>query len=99
MSTEAPAVSEFFDHDEFVGQLSTMVFEALGGVSVCWQYPEQSGEFNSTRAREIGEKLLDDLRAHFNQPQLGLATTGQILDEIRTRIEVYGPGLDYRTTK
>lgn len=27
---------------------------------------------------------------------LGLATTGELIDEIRARIEVHGPGLDYR---
>lgn len=31
------------------------------------------------------------------EPLLGLATTGQLLDELRARIEVHGPGLDYRT--
>lgn len=32
----------------------------------------------------------------FNQPQLGCATTRQLLEEIRARIEVHG-NLDYRT--
>lgn len=34
------------------------VFQALGAASVCWQYPEKAGIFDSTRAKEIGDKLL-----------------------------------------
>lgn len=30
-------------------------------------------------------------------PRLGCATTGELLEEIRVRIEVHGPGLEYRT--
>lgn len=31
------------------------------------------------------------------EPHLGLATTRQLIDELSARIEVHGPGLDYRT--
>lgn len=42
--------------------LETMVFEALGAASMCWDHPERAGVFDDTRAREIGEKLLAELR-------------------------------------
>jgi hypothetical protein len=33
------------------------VYEALGEASMCWEYPEKAGIFDSTKAKEIGEKL------------------------------------------
>jgi hypothetical protein len=36
------------------------IFQALGAASVCWS-ETPSGIFDSTRAKEIGEKLLAEL--------------------------------------
>lgn len=38
------------------------LFEALGAVSVCWEHPELAGVFDSTRARQIGDELMDLLK-------------------------------------
>jgi hypothetical protein len=62
-----------------------LVFEALGAASTCWDGLNRAGVFDSTRAKQIGEQLLDDLR-RLEQPSLGLATTKQLLDELHTRL-------------
>lgn len=59
------SLEKFFQPDEYVGDLSRLVFEALGAVSACWDNLEGAGTFESTRARAIGEELLDGIRAHF----------------------------------
>ncbi|QKY80338.1 MazG-like nucleotide pyrophosphohydrolase [Microbacterium phage Mercedes] len=59
------ALTKFFEPDEYVGELSKMVFEALGAVSACWDNLAGAGTFESTRARQIGEELLDGIRQHF----------------------------------
>lgn len=46
------------------------------------------GEARHATTEEIGD-----------QPLLGLATTGELLAELSARIEVHGPGLDYRTVE
>lgn len=38
------------------------VFQALGAVSVCWDNPAAAGKFESTRAKEIGERLVEFIR-------------------------------------
>ena len=47
--------------DEKTG-LERLVFEALGRASMCWQ-PIPSGVFESTKAKEIGERLVAALLA------------------------------------
>lgn len=42
--------------------LETAVFQALGAVSMCWS-ETPSGVFDSTRAREIGDKLIEVIRS------------------------------------
>lgn len=59
------SLEKFFEPDEYVGDLSKLVFEALGAVSACWDNLAGAGTFESTRARAIGEELLDGIRAHF----------------------------------
>lgn len=44
--------------------------------------------------REMDALTADEVR---RRPLLGLATTQQLLDEVATRVEVHGPGLQYRT--
>jgi hypothetical protein len=38
------------------------IFEALGAASVCWSTPEGAGVFDSERAKQIGDELLDLLK-------------------------------------
>ena len=46
---------------DFDGQLTlaSAVFQALGSASVCWEKPEGAGVFDSTRAREVGDALVE----------------------------------------
>ncbi len=39
--------------------LETAVFQALGAASACWANLEGAGVFQSERAKEIGEALID----------------------------------------
>ncbi|QKN87744.1 MazG-like nucleotide pyrophosphohydrolase [Microbacterium phage Ixel] len=64
------SLAKFFEPDEYVGELSRIVFEALGAVSACWSTLDGAGTFESTRARAIGEKLLDDLRPFLGKPDM-----------------------------
>lgn len=50
---------EFYE----VKSLEECVFQALGAASVCWESIEEAGEFNSTRAKEIGDALLEKIYA------------------------------------
>lgn len=43
------------------GKAATLIFEALGAASMCWDNPGGAGEFLSRRASEIGHKLMRDL--------------------------------------
>lgn len=45
-------------------ELETKVFEALGEASGCWENLKGAGVFESTRAKEIGEKLCDYIIAN-----------------------------------
>ncbi|QOP65239.1 MazG-like nucleotide pyrophosphohydrolase [Microbacterium phage Zayuliv] len=63
--TEQVSLDKFFGPDEYVGDLSRLVFTALGAVSACWDNLEGAGTFESTRARSIGEQLIDGIREHF----------------------------------
>jgi hypothetical protein len=46
------------------------VFQAIGAASVCWEHPEKAGVFDSDRAKDIGNGLLD---------RLGLPMYGPVL--------------------
>lgn len=37
------------------------IFQALGAASVCWQFPEKAGIFESDRAKFIGDQLIERL--------------------------------------
>lgn len=37
------------------------IFQALGAASVCWEFPEKAGIFESTRAKAIGDQLVERL--------------------------------------
>lgn len=91
-----------FDLDED-GTISVegAIFQALGAASMCWESMDGTGVFQSDRAKEIGDALVAKIREDMHHPYLGLAKTGELLDELRSRIEidyfVGGGGLDYTT--
>lgn len=85
------------------GSLSkeSAIFQALGAASMCWS-ESPKGIFDSTKAKEIGDALIAELNSQ-EKPNLGLATSRELLKEITTRIEIDyyagGGGLDYSTVK
>lgn len=64
------------------GGLQSVVYQALGAVSMCWS-PRPEGIFDSARAQQIGESLWKEI----HRPNLGLATTQELLTELQTRGE------------
>lgn len=83
---------EFQTDSSGILSIEEAVFQALGAASVCWeQLP--SGVFNGERAEQVGKALLNEVLV----PRLGLATTRELLDELRARIETGAVGLDYTT--
>lgn len=77
--------------------LKTFIGEAVGAASMCWETPEGAGIFDSTRASAIVDAIYERATTRREaEPYLGLATTEQLLDELRARIEVSGL-LQYRT--
>lgn len=79
--------------------MKSEIFQALGQVSAIFMsnpLPGTEQVMPEKELTEIGNKLL----AYFERPWLGFATNRQLIDELRTRIEVNGGdkyGLDYRT--
>ena len=95
-------MSECFEFDrrgDF--DLEAAVAQAIGRASVCWT-ETTSGTFDSSTAIEICNALLAEIEAQTKStPNLGCATTDQLLDELRARIDADyyagGGGLDYST--
>ena len=46
---------------------------------------------------ELAEAFADILDEIWSKPWLGNATNKELLEELSTRIEIHGPGLDYST--
>lgn len=68
--------------------LEAAINQALGAASMCWD-ETPTGIFDSTRAKEIGEKLHRWIAdTFFDQPRLGCATTLELTKELHTRAEV-----------
>lgn len=71
--------------------LETAVFQALGAASVCWDPMDGTGVFQSEQAKSIGDALVAYVRDHAHSwteyPLLGLATTAELLDELKARVE------------
>ena len=64
-------------------------------VAKAWQKPgTEKIEFIPELAEAFGE-ILNEI---WSQPWLGNATCEELLEELTIRIEVHGPGLDYKTT-
>lgn len=77
---------EFTREDDGSLPLKTAVFQALGAASVCWD-GVPSGIFREDRAKEIGEALMAQIRAA-DKPNLGMATTHELLAEISVRMSI-----------
>lgn len=43
--------------------IESAVFEAIGAASVCWESMEGTGVFDSTRAKKIGDELVEYFRS------------------------------------
>lgn len=80
------------------GALTEAVFVAPGAASTCWENVKGAGVFESTRAKEIGEKLVKDVKSitAFGLPSLGLATNMQLLDELQCRFRMGHTDAEYR---
>lgn len=78
-----------YDHDGSLS-LEAAVFQAMGTASVCWEKPEGAGEFQEDKCHEVGMALLEFINARAGEDQalLGLATTAQLLVELKARAEV-----------
>jgi len=76
----------------------TLIFEALGEVSMCWTPTPSTQVFDSTKAKEIGEKLVKDLNS-LDKANLGLAKTSELIYELSARCDTgsIDKGGDYRT--
>lgn len=105
MSFDAQEIAwEAAEHGDDV--LATTVGQALGYASACWENLSGAGVFKSDECREALDSLVDWLRGEIreherNSALLGLATTGELLDELRARVNldyfVGGGGLGYTT--
>ena len=78
--------------------LRSAVFTALGAASVCWD-GSNLGVFQSDRAKQIGDELVAEIRAitMWGQPQLGLATNADLIEELAARVRTGGIDPGYRT--
>ena len=75
--------------------LVEMVAIAFGDAIVCGK-KQYKDEFKYSKAlNKISDKLINEIEKH-EEACLGLATTGELLEEIKVRIEVDGK-LNYRT--
>lgn len=60
------------------------VFQAIGAASTCWENMEGTGIFDSDRAKQIGDELMEWV----NRPRLGYATTLELILELHARADV-----------
>jgi hypothetical protein len=57
------------------------------------------GDARHATTEEVLAAAATVMEAPLQVPLLGLATTGELMAELSARIEVHGPGLDYRTVE
>ncbi len=50
-----------------------LIMQAIGEASMCWSDIDKAGVFDSTRAKQIGEKLLQDIKKGVSEK--GVVTT------------------------
>lgn len=60
-------------------RLTTKVFESLGAASMCWSETPK-GEFDSSKAREIGDALMNEIRAQISNHRTDGLTFGQAVE-------------------
>lgn len=76
--------------------LEEVVGQAIGAASVCWESMEGTGIFQEDRARQIVDDVLDWIKTEYIKPNLGMATTRDLISELAARAEVHGYA-NYRT--
>jgi hypothetical protein len=91
---------EFSKDEHGFVSLEEAVGQALGAASMCWNPRPSDQVFDSEMATVISKELVKFIRERYDDvPHLGLATTGELLNEIRSRIaldyQLGGGGLDY----
>jgi len=57
--------------------LETLVFTALGAASSCWENLEGAGVFESTKCKEIGDELVELLKARFGASSTPVDSSGE----------------------
>ena len=58
-----------WDYDKEPESLSEAVFIALGGASACWDNLIGAGIFESDRAKEIGDRLIQWINENYEQKE------------------------------
>lgn len=48
--------------EEIEDSLTTIIFEAIGQSTMCWSNIMKAGVFDSSEAKKIGEKLIEDIK-------------------------------------
>lgn len=64
------------------------VFVSLGEASSCWDHLDRAGAFDAARAKAIGDDLVKFIEGHVLKPNLGMATTAELLEEVSTRMAI-----------
>ena len=41
--------------------LKSIVMQAIGQASMCWEFPERAGVFQSDKAIKVAEKLIEEI--------------------------------------
>lgn len=85
-----------FKADQDPTTLPEVIRQGVGAASVCWESMEGTGIFDEARANLISEEIIDWVKAMYEKPNLGLATTGELLDELQARA-VMGGYINHRT--
>lgn len=80
---------EFSVKDDGSLSLDSAVFQALGAASTCWDSLRQAGVFDSTRAKAIGDRLLEFIRT-----ERADAAIVELLERVRTRCPACAAGYD-----
>lgn len=77
--------------------IEDVIGQAVGAGSVCWQSMDETGLFDVVRASMIVDEVVDWIKTTYQaEPNLGLATTSELLTELLARAEIGGYD-QYRT--
>jgi hypothetical protein len=76
--------------------LEEIIGNAVGAASTCWKHVEKAGVFQSERASQIVDEVVANIRKKLffdgetkpEKPNLGYATTRELLEEIKARGEI-----------